>query len=402
VLNISAQTACGFKVSTELLNPPAAGGQQTFRVNTTNGCQWRAVNAVPWMTLNRRSGNGTGSVYFTVQPNPGMPRKASITVADQEVTITQPGLPSISGRVTYENAPVPPVPVSSTAISATGTPAVMAMSGTDGNYILMGLGPGPYTVTPSKLTQPFTTANGIFSNDAALISRHVVGLITLNATQQKAAAVGGQANISSFDAGLIAQYIVGIPNMANLTGQWKFTPVDRSYAAVNASQSDQDFAALLMGDVSGDWTPPTLRPLESSTRPMPWEAALVSLPGTKASPGETVTLPLRIVNTGGEAVSSYQFTLRYDPAVVRPAEIAASLEGTMSESMSLTWYSPIPGVLNIVVYSAFPVTGDGTYLNLMLTAAGEPGSSTPIIVSGFRLNDGSKPVISSRAAIEIR
>jgi hypothetical protein len=100
VLNISAQTACGFKVSTELLNPPAAGGQQTFRVNTTNGCQWRAVNAVPWMTLNLRSGNGTGSVYFTVQPNPGMPRTASITVADQEVTITQPGLPSITGRVT--------------------------------------------------------------------------------------------------------------------------------------------------------------------------------------------------------------------------------------------------------------------------------------------------------------
>jgi hypothetical protein len=80
----------------------------------------------------------------------------------------------------------------------------MAMSGADGNYTLMGLGAGPYTVTPSKSTQPFTTANGIFSNDAALISRHVVGLITLLETVLQIFLLPIQIVVTSFTAIIVA------------------------------------------------------------------------------------------------------------------------------------------------------------------------------------------------------
>jgi YVTN family beta-propeller protein len=389
VLNISAQTACGFKVSTELLNLPAAGGQQAFRVNTTNGCQWRAVNSVPWLTFNLSNGNGTGSVYLTAQPNSGMPRKASITVADQLVTINQAAPRSITGRITYENTLTPPVPVPSTALAAAGTPAIMAMSGADGNYTLMGLGAGPYTVTPSKSTQPFTTANGIFSNDAALISRHVVGLITLNATQQAAARVGGQASISSFDASLIAQYIVGIPNMANQTGQWKFTPVNRTYPSLTSDQINQNFAALLMGDVSGDWSPAgsSLFGPSASPRVFAWDGMTVSLPALKTAPGASIVVPVRLDNVN-EPIYSYQFTVEYDPSAISPGGIAADLAGTVSEGMNIAYHSPTPGRLNVVVYGAFPVTGNGDYLDLRFTVIGDLGSSTPLRLINFRVNDG--------------
>jgi hypothetical protein len=261
-----------------------------------------------------------------------------------------------------------------------------------GNYSLSGFGAGPYTVTPSRSTQPFTTSNGIFSNDAALISRHVVGLTTLSATQLKAAMVGGGPGLSSFDAGLLAQYIVGIPNANNQTGRWKFTPVDRSYPSAASNPTNQDYAGTLMGDVSGDWSPAGARTFEVSTRTLPWDQILASVPDVKAHSGDKLTVPLRLDGLMGKAVSSYQFTLEFDPAVIEPSQMAADLAGTMADGMNIAFYSPSRGVLNVAVYSAFPVTGEGVYANLNFNVTGKALSSTPLVMRGFRFNDGRSPV----------
>jgi hypothetical protein len=296
--------------------------------------------------------------------------------------------PVISGQITFENAAAPVVPVPSVDLNAPGSPAVMAISDSNGEYSLSGFGAGPYTVTPSKATQPFTTPNGIFSNDASLISRHVVGLITLTAAQQNAARVAGQPTITSQDAGLLAQYIVGIPNAINQSGQWKFTPINRSYPSVTTTQTNQDFAATLMGDVSGDWNPLGPRPFEVTTRSLPLNAIVASVPDVNGYFGKIVSIPIRLDNTGGEAISSYQFTLEFDPEIMEPAKIAADLTGTMAEGMSLDYHSPRRGVINVVVYGAFPITGDGIYVALSFTAAGKPGTSSPLEIKGLRLNDG--------------
>jgi hypothetical protein len=311
--------------------------------------------------------------------------------------------PEINGRVTYENAAVPVVPVPSANLNAAGAPAVMTTSNTSGNYSITGLGPGAYTVTPSKATQPFTTPNGIFSNDAALISRHVVGLQTLNATQLKAAMVGGGPTLSSFDAGLLAQYIVGIPNVNNQTGQWKFTPANRMYASVTSTQTNQDYAGLLMGDVSGDWAPPAGRPFTSvDSEFFVWDAAAVSLPDITAWAGKPVTVPVRLDNLMGEAVSSYQFTIQFDQTVIAPAEIAASLAGTMADGMNIVCHSPKPGVVSVAVYSAFPVTGDGIYVDLNFRVTGKSGSTTTLSVEGFRFNEGTHKVVATGGNVSVR
>src|SRR4029079_18430969 len=125
--------------------------------------------------------------------------------------------------------------------------------------------------------------------------------------------------------GLIARWIVGISG-TNQTGQWKFTPTSRAYATVTR-QIDQEYAALLMGDVSGDWSPTGSRPFETSISPLPWESVLVSIPGITADTGRHVTIPVRFDNLNGEAVSSFQFTLRYDPKVLNPQQAAADLTG---------------------------------------------------------------------------
>jgi hypothetical protein len=251
-------------------------------------------------------------------------------------------------------------------------------------------GPGAYTVTPSKPDMSFMSSNGIFSNDASLIARHIVGLIILTPTQLNSAKVSGFSEVSSFDAGLIARWIVGINDAINQTGEWKFTPVNRMYSAVNADQSAQDYAARLMGDVNGDWVAPVMRGAQpqAERREPSKDAVIVSMPNATAAPKSEVVVPFRIDNLAGKNVTSYQFDLLYDPSVIVPAHAPVDLAGTLSEALSVTANSPTPGLLKVVVYGATPTSGDGEYVNVRFTVTGGNGSSSPLTIDGFRFNDG--------------
>ena len=144
----------------------------------------------------------------------------------------------------------------------------------------------------------------------------------------------------------------------------------------------------MLGDVNGDWSPtgplrPAERPIASADSPS------ASLPDIAASARSEVSIPFSIANLRGKTVGSYQFDVEYDPTVIRPAEIAASVAGTLDESLSVVSNSPSPGLLKVAVYGAFPVYGDGAYLNLVFKVTGPVGSTTPLRISSFILNDGS-------------
>ena len=294
--------------------------------------------------------------------------------------------PKVTGRVTYENTAVPNVPVAGTTMTAAGTPDSIALTDANGNYTLTSLGLGAYTVTPSKPNMSSAASNGIFSNDASLISRYIVGLATLSPAQFKAAAVSGQPSITAFDAALIAQWIVGIPNAVNQTGRWKFTPADRSFASILSDQTDQNHTAILMGDVSGDWNPALPRP--NSAGRSDDDPVVVSAGRVKAAPGERVTVPIRIDELRGTGVSSFQFDVEYDPDVVAPGANSASVAGTATEGMVVASNVVEPGLLKVVVFGPAPVRGDGVYVDLRFDLAKVPGKSSSLSVKGFRFNDG--------------
>jgi hypothetical protein len=132
---------------------------------------------------------------------------------------------SITGNVAYALAATP-APVPDVLLDAPGSVNVSDTTDMDGNYSLTGFGAGPYTVTPSKPTQLCSTTNGINSNDAGLVSKHVVGLVTLSTAQLAAAKVSGNLTtiLSSYDAALISQKVVDLCSVGNLAGQWRFTP----------------------------------------------------------------------------------------------------------------------------------------------------------------------------------
>ena len=89
IVNMAAQGVCAYTVSSTQMGEPAAGGEAHLTVNTANGCPWGTTNAAPWITVTHGSGNGSGDLYFDVQPNVGMGRSTTLTVAGNPVLVEQ-------------------------------------------------------------------------------------------------------------------------------------------------------------------------------------------------------------------------------------------------------------------------------------------------------------------------
>ena len=164
--------------------------------------------------------------------------------------------PGLSGTISYDNATGPPLPlpISGVTITCQGAQAsVTAINFPNGDYWLdtSAIGPGPYIVTLSKTGG----ANGITAFDAARVAQFGrfpwdPGPMPTNLFI--AANVTGTGQLSSFDSAAIAKYAVGLPN-TSLTGTWAFVPASRTYESIDTHISGQDFAAILRGEVTGDW-----------------------------------------------------------------------------------------------------------------------------------------------------
>jgi hypothetical protein len=297
---------------------------------------------------------------------------------------------TVSGVVSYANS-MTFKPVPNTTLTGTGSlPTVFTNSAFfTGAYGLSGFGPGPYTVTPSKIGD----VNGISGFDSALIAQHVVNLITLNSTQQIAADVSQASGITSFDSALVARYVVSLPNYG-ITGDWKFNPASLSYGNVETNQVNQDYGAILMGEVSGDWVAPTsFAPLAAGKDLSPEAIVTVTAPQHITPVGLPFTVPVSTTDlsfaTTGVDVISYQFILTYNPAIIQAQDPAVTVGGTVSENGAVTINQLVPGVLNVVVTRANPMVGAGTLFNFKFNAIGTAGQISPLTWQDFRFNEGN-------------
>ncbi len=305
---------------------------------------------------------------------------------------------TVSGTINYYAGTLDPV--SGVTVSGAGGILVSGTTNASGSYSITGFGAGSYTMTPSRAIQLCDTQNGVLIDDAALVSEYVVGLTPLSPTQRLAAKVSGTAtaNLSSFDAALIAQKSVGICDSPNISGRWGFAP--GTYVHNPVTTHNDIYAAYLMGDVNGDWSStavPNVANRESSSP----NAVRASLPVGNAQPGTEVTVPFRIDNLNGRSLNSYQFSVAYDPAVIVPADESANVDGTLSGNLNAVYNTPTPGMLRVGVYGAFPTQGDGVYVNLKFRVIGNNGSSSPLTISGFRFNRGTDEVTSIHGRITV-
>lgn len=341
---------------------------------------------------------------------------AQITVADNDQTAAT----SISGNVNYAITPInqSQKKVSGVLVYATGPSNGAATSDSAGAYQINNLtAGGQYTVVASK-TGDF---NGITPFDATLVLRHVAangqGANALSANQQLAADANNSGTITPFDATLILRFVAANGKTANTgaVGDWKFAPASQSYASVSNSLTNENYEAVLIGEVNGSWTPPAnSSAMETGaakddetpdeTNPVSEQEdeflagtddatadAEISLPiELSAANGEDVlVVPVLLTNYAGRNVSGYSFDLRFDPTVLQPDEaMAVDTTETLSQGLTVVHNASKSGRIGVAVSggsggnSKNNAAGAGTLLKLRFkvigAARGKSGGETAL------------------------
>ena len=298
-------------------------------------------------------------------------------------------------------------------MSLTGDTNLSVVTLADGSYSLSNISVGgTYCVTPSK-TDDSPTANGVDVLDLIAIARHITGGPLLDSPYKLLAAdVNADKSIDVMDL-LAIQKLIVEPTSGLPAGLWRFVPADyafpnpqapwdaptnRWYTNLVADATNGDFVAIKLGDVDNSWTAPSGAggsqarrekvPAKSAQGPQaPAKNAVpevvFAVSQQSAQPGQTVAA--RVTVSGFSQVSGAQFTLAWDPAVLRYVGTgsygarglsAACFGTTLTESGKLTfaWYDPEAGGVTLA---------DGTVLfTASFEVIGKAGSVSGVALTG--------------------
>jgi Tol biopolymer transport system component len=326
-----------------------------------------------------------------------------------------PGGSSVSGVVTYGTTPAGQSTrfVPGVALTAVGSVPANATTNASGAYALTGLSSGAYTITPTKSGDVNGSVSGL---DAARVAQHVAGLITLTPNQQIAGDATNNGSLSGLDAARIAQTAAGLAN-PGIAGQWKFLPASRTYQSVTGPLSGENYEAILVGEVTGNWTPPAGRALNEidadpesvySTGPAQdpdgVESAFtdvdnpdsleVGFPCEAAAIAETgLTVPISIGETTAKGILAYDLTVAYDPIVLIPADEPVERGLTLSQEWTVMYNDRSPGMIRITAYGTTGMIGKGNLLELRFRRAANAERRGPaIFIKNLQLNEGEVPV----------
>jgi hypothetical protein len=84
--------SCSYAISPSSASFPASGGSGSVSITTQASCNWGTSASASWLTINSGSGTGNGTMRYTVSPNTGTARSASLTVAGNVFTVSENGL----------------------------------------------------------------------------------------------------------------------------------------------------------------------------------------------------------------------------------------------------------------------------------------------------------------------
>ncbi|HEX8265904.1 MAG TPA: PKD domain-containing protein [Pyrinomonadaceae bacterium] len=379
---------------------------------------------------------GTFTASLTVTDNSGLTGTGSVLI-----TVTNPAVASIAGTVSYGNTPAGQSAkyVSNVLLSANS--AFFASTNANGSYSLDNLtAGGSYTVTPSKTGN----INGITSYDATLVLRHVAsggfGTNALNANQQLAADTNNSGDVTSFDATQILRYVAANGANANTgeMGTWRFSPAPRSYNSVYSPLTNQNYEAILVGEINGNWSPTgsgiisgnekELREIaqwqkqETGESPITENAvfkseqsaktefnvnaeaaqqqAQISLPtNATGQNGTIISIPITLNSTSAPIVA-YTIEVSYDPNVLQAAEFPISTANTLSDPntgavcqvFSGTFNTGNRTTLRMAAACSRNITASGTLLFLRFNVVGTANTATGTTTLEFTIRSGGNSV----------
>jgi len=136
-------------------------------------------------------------------------------------------------------------------MTLTGSASSSTLTDGSGNYSFTSLpAGGSYTVTPSKSALPPGSA-GINTTDVVAAQRHFLNITSLPpGCRLTAADVNGDTTLNTIDIIAIQRFFLGLSTGIANTGKYNFNPVSRSYPSVVSNQVNQNYNALVFGDVA--------------------------------------------------------------------------------------------------------------------------------------------------------
>ncbi|MEZ5402355.1 MAG: BACON domain-containing carbohydrate-binding protein [Bryobacteraceae bacterium] len=160
---------CSYVLGATSADAAGAGATSSFSVTTLSGCPWTAASNDAWITINSgASGNGNGTVGYTVAANTGPERMGTMTIAGQTVTVTQASACAYS---------VSPASVNTAAAGGSGSTSVTTTNGC------------PWTAAPDS---PWITISSGASGAGSGAVGYIVAPNTGPQARAGTIAIGGQ------------------------------------------------------------------------------------------------------------------------------------------------------------------------------------------------------------------
>lgn len=288
-----------------------------------------------------------------------------------------PSLPiSISGSIVYcSNPNANPVP--GVVMTLSGSTSTSTSTNDSGNYAFNSVpSGGSYTVMPSK---PALTAGaaGINTTDVVAVQRHFLNITALPPDCRLTAAdVNGDASINTIDVIAIQRFFLGLSTGTANTGKYSFTPASRSYPSVSANQVNQNYQALVFGDVvSGFVHRPSGSALDLTSVDLPTTGIKIMLPQITVKRAlNNLAFPVATTAIAGDnRLVAFQGDLTFDETAVNFASEPVRKAGLTSGNWNVSGnVLPGPGPIRTLRISAYsmdfqPLSGEGPLFELNMS-----------------------------------
>lgn len=239
----------------------------------------------------------------------------------------------MSGQIFYYGNGLP---VSGAIVDLQGLSPATAASNANGQFAFANLAAGNWQVQVSKAGD---TNAAIDAADAVSILESTTGSRTLSGVQPLACDVSGDGQVDAADAVLVLNHVVGLmsqfPVRQQCGSDWAFAPAAAvvagaitqlpqistgkcepgaiAYEPLSARAIDQNFAAVLFGDCSGNWQPSRGGAGANALKPIPERVRFGRPRAVPRSP--SLRLPLYV--NAEQPFRAVDVQLRYDPNSLR-------------------------------------------------------------------------------------
>ena len=324
------------------------------------------------LILNFGLGQHTSADKIVVRWPSGYNQTLIDVAADQFVTIVEENNSKfdITGKIVYYSNELP---VENVCLNVNNGEHLFRNEG-GGGYSFTLDSWSNYVVGPERDPSPVDDDWAIDMYDAALIAQYVAGLRSLTSEQQVAARIDSTQNISFFNAAQIARHVVELNTVGDTwIGEWRFSPPERSYSMIGSDQNDQDYAAILLGDVSGNWTP--LSSMQKNTVKTDWLS--------KSCRWKKDTLIVSVQNVPDHQMISYDFSLEY-PAKTMTYNGTEFIPGNKEMSF---YVNTTDGKIRIGVISVVPCNDDRELFRLKFYRSSSDFPAPAVLQSQITINN---------------